>query len=374
MSIRSQLILTLFLMPTTLVAQNMDMGHAYEELETDAVRVTTDFGAYLAVSERDSSGELTTQLLSKDDQRLMLTLVAKTSGSLEIDLAPALGRALSLRETYPFASYSADLANYQLYLTWLETQRSLPQLERHPEGALDCYWQSGILRMGTAREPLQGFDSEAIHKKIRIETVTTEFPALTAKGERRVIPNPDGVSLEPYVLLTTRLFDNITGKELGLAQWYTQEEIFAWDIYGLTSGWLSDSRVPGGIRFDINLAWTNVQAYGFWKYKTLSASDYENTEGCDGLHWLDNTIFRDCCDQHDACYEREDPNCTYHSWWFNGSWSCIKCNLQAIWCFATVWLPGSGSGTGGGGAHGQCVVQLGSLCPASCASCVYFPC
>ena len=87
-----------------------------------------------------------------------------------------------------------------------------------------------------------------------------------------------------------------------------------------------------------------------------------NEEGCDNLHWLDNSMFRYCCDMHDACYEKQGCSASSWRWPFSG-WSCTRCNLQAIYCFSTiesndidsllcewvhwqfnVWLPGCGGG------------------------------
>src|SRR5437762_3855893 len=58
-----------------------------------------------------------------------------------------------------------------------------------------------------------------------------------------------------------------------------------------------------------------------------------NEPGCDDLHWLDGSVFRPCCDMHDACYYAATPPCTQRSWWYWGSWSCDRCNIIAFGCF-----------------------------------------
>ncbi|WP_291982993.1 hypothetical protein [Luteitalea sp.] len=100
-----------------------------------------------------------------------------------------------------------------------------------------------------------------------------------------------------------------------------------------------------------------------------------NEPGCDNLHWLDGTIFRACCDQHDKCYETN--GCTAGSWWwpFSGSWSCQKCNAQVVYCFCTFANPAQcggaavGSGGSGGAGGGGCTSVAGGFCPIECQTC-----
>jgi hypothetical protein len=78
------------------------------------------------------------------------------------------------------------------------------------------------------------------------------------------------------------------------------------------------------------------------------------SDGCTGLHWLDGTVFRPCCDKHDECFEKDcDRECNKWSWiklWER--WDCVACNVAAILCFVTVNGGGGGSGGGGGGGGG----------------------
>jgi len=72
----------------------------------------------------------------------------------------------------------------------------------------------------------------------------------------------------------------------------------------------------------------------------LVAPVQANEPGCDGLHWLDGTVLRFCCDVHDRCYEKY--GCSSRSWWqFWSSWTCDLCNAGAVFCFA-----GGGNGKG----------------------------
>ena len=72
----------------------------------------------------------------------------------------------------------------------------------------------------------------------------------------------------------------------------------------------------------------------------LVAPVQANEPGCDGLHWLDGTVLRFCCDVHDRCYEKY--GCSSRSWWqFWSSWTCDLCNAGEVFCFA-----GGGNGRG----------------------------
>ena len=93
------------------------------------------------------------------------------------------------------------------------------------------------------------------------------------------------------------------------------------------------------------LTWAHDMLLGIWqgehspdlltKDALLSSKD---TVGCDGLHWLDNSSLRPCCDDHDMCYETN--SCTAASWNpFNSSWECTNCNINVVACFGLFyWL------------------------------------
>src|SRR5262249_45898187 len=112
----------------------------------------------------------------------------------------------------------------------------------------------------------------------------------------------------------------------------------------------------GGWPFAPDMAWLNLQVTAFHHYKTLMDKNgfvgerkpgwpervfqfiaptmHANEEGCDGLHWLDGTVLRYCCDMHDFCYEKS--GCSVSSWWrWWKSWSCDYCNIGVVSCFFT---------------------------------------
>jgi hypothetical protein len=172
-------------------------------------------------------------------------------------------------------------------------------------------------------------------------------------------------------VLVTKLMRD--GVEIGIANYFTHERIYAWSIPGVTDGLIGSEHLRprhGGWPFTPDMVWMNLQAIGLYHWKTIidqkgfvarqqggeaacqpraslanSILQYfaptvlANEAGCDGLHWLDGTVLRYCCDVHDFCYQKY--GCSASSWWRWGSWSCNFCNVGAVWCFA-----GGGAGRG----------------------------
>ena len=195
---------------------------------------------------------------------------------------------------------------------------------------------------------------------------------------------------------TTGLFDAATGAQLGAAGVSTVHKWFVWNLPGVSEGMLSNDTVPGGWQFAHNMVWSNIQVFSLWSGARVVVPSSElrvggysfdyssaprvvagaptspqlrrifaaNTVGCDGLHWLDDTVYRQCCDDHDLCFEKEDPDCTWKSWLFLEGWRCFSCNVQAIVCFVTTF-----SGGGGMGGDDCCYREVSGVCPAECSWC-----
>ena len=104
----------------------------------------------------------------------------------------------------------------------------------------------------------------------------------------------------------------------------------------MSQGYISAEHLKdfGGWPFVPDAAWVNLQTIAFYHFKTLidqkgfvaqkdggcgvgrgssvaskllnffEPTLSANEPGCDGLHWLDGTVLRYCCDVHDMCYER----------------------------------------------------------------------
>ena len=86
------------------------------------------------------------------------------------------------------------------------------------------------------------------------------------------------------------------------------------------------------------------------------------SDGCTGLHWLDGSIFRPCCDRHDICFEKGCPDSAACTWWswikFWDRWECTACNIAAVVCFVT----GNGGGGPAGGNGGNTGGGSGDWC------------
>ena len=192
----------------------------------------------------------------------------------------------------------------------------------------------------------------------------------------RVTPKP-GDNKRPHTL--TRIYDG--GVEVGEIVWVPSQKLLMWNFKGLTKGSVNEETLKktpsGGWTFQPSLAWANVQALAFYTFHTrlakagtVSAARNEreprglgrkvldalvrpvqaNAPGCDGLHWLDGSIFRPCCDAHDICYAK--AGCNQYSWYWppSMSWSCSGCNAVAAYCFYSnisittgtcVYMPGA---------------------------------
>jgi hypothetical protein len=154
------------------------------------------------------------------------------------------------------------------------------------------------------------------------------------------------------------------GTEVGRMKWLWRDEVLAWQFPGLTEGFLTPERLKpvGGMRHKPTMTWASVQALAFYEFHSLMKTKgrvadrgwlndvmeaiipslHANEPGCDSLHWLDNSIYRPCCDRHDQCYAQS--GCGGWSWFLFvawPTWSCSSCNQEAVVCFV-----------GGGGYHG----------------------
>ena len=218
-------------------------------------------------------------------------------------------------------------------------------------GTANVEWKNGMIRAK---------DNDARHELPELDTEWSN--GLTAKATRKAVGRQEiapGRFVEGEVF-KTRLFQR--GLEVGHAWWFVRDHVFVWDIPGLTKGWFGPEHLKaayGGWPFTPDVAWLNLQVIAFHHFYTLikangfvAARDVNpqrgwtdrvvnflvptlsaNEPGCDGLHWLDGTIYRACCDLHDYCYAKN--GCSATTWWTVWtSWRCDMCNLVVIDCFA----------------------------------------
>ena len=166
-------------------------------------------------------------------------------------------------------------------------------------------------------------------------------------------------------LFVTRVFrDNV---QVGSTWWIASTKTFAWKFPGLTEGMVNDERqrIIGGWRLRPTMAWAKVQGLAFYEFHSRMAADgrvaskakasgllarltelvmptVSAQDGCSYMHWLDDSVFRPCCDSHDRCYVQS--SCGVASWYYptyGGSWRCHWiCNVAAVECFVSRFCEG----------------------------------
>jgi hypothetical protein len=245
-----------------------------------------------------------------------------------------------------------DWSNQQAYAMWKD---------RAADPAVALEWQGDVIRARGSRP----IDFHVGTLDVRTEWLDGFAARATRSAGRR--PHPKTGAATRGSSLESRLTrDNL---EIGRSRWYPEEQVYVWSVPGLTTGYMDAERMKdmGGWTFTPDLAWANVQTYALHYFHTLVATQgfvsdarppsrpwlarfveavaptvYANDAGCDGLHWLDMTIFRPCCDAHDRCYEKY--GCSWKSWWqWWSSWGCTGCNIGVTICIMSRYPPFSPS-------------------------------
>ena len=313
-------------------------GETYFALEAGAVRVTSRFADAVAVTERRVDGDLQTTLTDAAANEVGQLKFHRVDGVNDIvRYAPRTGTAL-MAFNDPTARPTLHGNARQAYSLWKD----------QADGNQTFEWQGGMMRRSGA--------SKRDVERETIEVQTEWASGLTAKTFRRTTGDRGlitGRALGAEVLVTRLTRD---GSEVGVVNWFPESRILMWNLPGLTKGYIAPEHLKeyGDWPFTPDMEWLNVQIAAFHQFKlqidrngfvarrepgwsdrvvqffapALSA----NEPGCDGLHWLDGTVFRFCCDVHDLCYAK--VGCDYRSWWrFWESWRCDFCNMWAVSCF-----------------------------------------
>ena len=319
-------------------------GATYYAFEGQAVRVTTEFGDATVVATRSVDGDVETTIrdrAGRETGKFTVDTIDATTNVLRY--VPADGAAIQAFGE-PSVHPTLDWANRQAY-----------SLSRdRPAGVEALEWRGDVMRRRGAPQDTSASDPKA--------TETEWGNGMSARSERRSSrPHQFAGHAVGGEVLVTHLRHN--GTDLGTLNWYPDGQIFAWDLPGLTSGFIAPEHlqtISQGWPFIPDMTWLNIQAFAFHHYKTLiqrqgfvarnepgwparlmqffAPTLRANEEGCDDLHWLDGEVLRFCCDVHDFCYEKN--GCSSRSWWqFWSNWSCSACNTWVIVCFA------SGAGT-----------------------------
>jgi hypothetical protein len=324
-----------------------DRGVTYHTLEREATRVTTRFADAIAVADRAVDGQLSTRLTDlagNDMVTFRVHHVDAESDSLEFTLADRPDRPARHAARRSGLRPTLDWSNEQAYSLWKDRDA----LDRS-----SLEWQDTLMRpTGAPKRNLSG---------MALQTDTEWRGGFSATAGRKIGTHISGVTgrqTTGVVFISSFRRDGI---EIGSSQWWPQEQAFAWSFPGLTEGYVDASRLRqnGGWPLTPDMAWLNTQNLAFYQFHTLvkergtvSARSggwldkigafiapilHANEPGCDDLHWLDQSLFRPCCDRHDLCYSKEDPACGASSWWmFWSSWQCDLCNIQVVFCFGTA--------------------------------------
>ncbi len=323
-------------------ADPSDRGATYYWLESRATRVTTTFADAVAVAERDAGGDINTRLLDLVGNEIAALHVDRQAASTDVIDFRRPGEPSVRAAGRSTLSQTLDWGNRQAYSLWKDLR----------EGATKSRleWQDDVIRPAGARARKLDLD---------VKEVRTEWPddvAATTTREARVRPHPVTGVRKHANFFVTRLRKG--GQPIGSLRWEEEEQLLAWSFPSMTEGYLNAERLAelGGWTFTPDTAWGNVQSFAFYHFASLIASKgfvarntpgwgsrivsffsptlSANTAGCDGLHWLDGSVFRFCCDIHDRCYYKSA--CTWRSWWtFWSSWRCTTCNVWAVGCFSS---------------------------------------
>lgn len=336
----------LILAPAVSFAESPRRDAAYEHLDLQAVRVTTEFRDARAISERLFSGSLATRLLSSEG-RPLVQIHAGLDGRGRIEVP---GKALPLprRKEALDAYRTADDSNLAAYAVW------------NDGGSSD-------------------FDPREIERDvISVRTEFHDYDAVT-----RIHPEAGADPKLPS--FTTALFDSATGELVGRLAWYAEPGLLVWEFRDGRRGSVSPDTLGKDWPFRPGPGWANLQIFGLHSAGAPAENaaksgteEVADERGCDRLHWLDNTILRPCCDRHDLCYRAVQPACTARSWYYwRGNWSCVQCNAEVVFCFlagtARAWWEQAfywGVVDWGSDGYVDCGITLGNVCPAWCRSCL----
>ena len=323
-----------------------DMGGTFYHLEGRARKVTTRFADGVAVAERRADGSIKTR--STD-------VAGNEVGKLTVDQVGARDAEMLYEANGTPLFYAPVRPELRPTLDWATLQaHALRRTAIRPA----CSGRADSHDPGTqGREPGRSRDE-----------VLTEFDQdITAKTVR-VLPKP-GENKRPSTLTRLRWRSRGRRESRGVPS----EKLLMWNFKGLTKGSINEETLKktpaGGWTFRPTMAWAGVRLWRShlplapgegrprfrranqsqprsWRQKVSDAVVQPvsaDTVGCDGLQWLDETLYRPCCDAHDRCYAA--AGCGSLSWWFppSMSWSCAACNAVAVYCFYSVTAVSTGT-------------------------------
>jgi hypothetical protein len=316
-------------------------GATYYALEGQSIRVTTSFtDGTKAVAERVFDGDIRTRLEDAHGNEVNRLATDHVDGVNDVLQYHPLGGTPVLARLDPAVRQTLDWSNAQSHRLHRDQAVSGTPL----------LWKGGLMRAAGAAAAI---DSDTDGDARAVETQWAN--GLVANTVRAAVPRGttyDGRTVSGEMLATTLMRD---GVKVGRSTYLVQERVFEWEMPGVSEGVITTAHLKrqyGGWRFTPDLVWMNLQTIATYHWRTLMKEKgtvarqlprrnpilqffvpvlAANDEGCDVLHYLDGTIYRPCCDQHDRCYSNYGCNDT--TWWWWGGWRCTSCNIVVVACF-----------------------------------------
>ena len=318
-----------------------EKGATYYALEAQTSRSTTRFrDGHTAIAQRGLVGDVTTTIRDRSgNERGHLRVNRIDNGHDMVSYDRSDDERFQALSDPNVVKPTLDWAVRQAY--------SLVK-----DGSDNLIWDGGAMRRKDAAR--RDVDRD-------VEAVETEWAnGLTAKLTRQTYSrrqiSPDR-SVEGPVMVSEL---TMNGAAVGTAVWFEKDQVFAYSLPGLMAGAVvigADELKAnyGGWPFTPDTTWLNLQLIATHHFKTLAAKQgsvakgcesskpsrlaqffvptlYANEAGCDDFHWLDGSIVRPCCDDHDRCYAKS--GCDSSSWWlWWRSWTCDRCNMAVVGCF-----------------------------------------
>ncbi|MCU1384876.1 MAG: hypothetical protein JWL71_3573 [Acidobacteria bacterium] len=321
-----------------------EKGATYYAIEAQTTRLTMTFrDGHVAVADRGLVGGVRATIRDRGgNERGRLSVNGLDDAHDLLHFEPAGGT--------PFQAVSDPLV-VKPTLDWVSRQA----YALTKDGSANLVWDQGVMRPRDRARRIVESDVD------EVETVWAN--GLVATMTRQVYPRRElapGRAVQGPALVTEL---KQHGAPVGRAVWFERDRVFAYSLPGLVPGMvvIGEQELKndyGGWPFTPDTTWLNLQLIAAHHFKTLVAKQgfvakacepakpsrlaqffmptlYANDVGCDGLHYLDGTMFRGCCDDHDRCYSR--GGCTSRSWWqVWTSWTCDVCNMYAFACFVAV--------------------------------------
>ena len=318
-----------------------EKGATYYALEAHTTRLTTKFrDGHVAVTERGLIGDVRATVRDQGGNERGRFRLNRIDGAHDtLNYEPSGGAPFQALSDPKVVRPTLDWATRQAY--------GLAK-----DGTANLVWDGGTMRpKGAPRRDVEADVDE-------VETVWAN--GLVAKLTRHDFP--------PHELAKGRIVQGrawvtdltANGIPAGHGIWFEQDQVFAYYLPGLMDKlvWMGPEHLKtdyGGWPFKPDTTWLNLQTIATHHFKTLVAKQgfvakaceqprsnrlvqffmptvSANEPGCDGLHWLDGTVVRGCCDDHDRCYAKD--GCTQSTWWrFWTSWTCDFCNVAVVMCF-----------------------------------------